>query len=113
MRTEGERLRDEGCQRTLFRLDHEAWREAYRQTAWRVFGKMRTGQVFTADDIRKAMTDQPEHHNAWGAAFRAWLNEARKAGAIISDWGTANSKRTSRHASLTRAYLKHFGVKHT
>ncbi|WP_435215834.1 hypothetical protein [Streptomyces sp. bgisy034] len=58
------------------------------------------GTVFQASDlIAEGLVDEPPHPNCWGARFGA----ASRAG-VIEPAGIAQSKRTTVHRSLCRAW---------
>lgn len=53
-----------------------------------------TGRMFTADDIAKAVGEEPHHPNAWGGLFRYWAGRD-----LITCTGYTKSRRAGRNGS--------------
>lgn len=59
----------------------------------------RTGQEFTADDVRQCV-GEPDHPNRWGGVWLA----ARRAGLIVPTGQVRPSTTATRHGSLVRVW---------
>ncbi|NUP42358.1 MAG: hypothetical protein HOY76_36335 [Streptomyces sp.] len=91
----GEAAKERGMARVRH-LDPE-W-SARADKAIRTMAKR--GTIFQAADlIAEELVDEPPHPNCWGPRFQA----ASRAG-VIEAAGTAQSKRTTVHRSLCRAW---------
>lgn len=91
MEKTGKDLRDEGVV-SVDGHTPEAWRDSAQLLIAQLAS---TGQPFTAEDIRSAVGDPPNHHNAMGAQIIG----AAKAG-LIEKIGYTQPTRRSRHASV-------------
>lgn len=89
MITQGETLRDDGCERV--RRNRSEWVDK----AVTVIGLLAsTGDAFTSDDVR-AELDAPPHPNCLGAAFRVVAHDN-----IIERVGFQRSRTASAHAHV-------------
>lgn len=85
----GRHQRDIGCERVL--SASERWRAGAMAAIERL---AQTTREFTSDDVRAAITEEPQHFNAFGALFLS----AAKRGWIERTGRTAISKRVAAHA---------------
>jgi hypothetical protein len=104
---DGRRLRDEGC---AVVLDPETeWRTAYDRIVKNWFKNLPEGTCFSADDLREQVEisslDEPHHPNCWSAASKAFLTDMRQM-QRIRETLPGQSNRPSRHAAMTRRYIK-------
>lgn len=93
---DGEALRDEG----MARVSEGEARQAWLARGVDVIEQIGTGTVFSADDLHDEI-GEPPHPNLWGPLF----NRAKAEG-LIRVTGYAPSYRRSRHAALTRLWLR-------
>lgn len=92
----GEALRDSGADVVLSR-EYSAWRADVFDAIDRLAA---THLPFTAEDVRRYVPGEPQHHNSWGAAF----NHARREG-LIEPAGFTTAGRRTRHAAILRVWI--------
>jgi hypothetical protein len=106
MKSEGEKLRDEGCAQVV-NYEPAEWKLLYEQLAVEFMDTMNNGDTFLGEDLTavvRSAIGEPHHPNLWGAMFMKMYHAWVKSG-TITRLDMARAKSPANHASLYPTYM--------
>lgn len=109
-RSEGDRLRDEGCAKALATEDKQSeWRRRYQEAAALFFDELQPGQQFSMDEMHdqyRAGIGEAHCGQCWGAAAKNVVGGWMRQGLVREVQCVVRSAVKTNHSTRTRVYEK-------